>query len=198
MNYAIIGSGAIGEALAVGFARKGIEVSIANTRGPASLADLAKRLGHSIKPTTIEHTATADVVILAVPFGAVADVAHVFGTSRPRIMVDATNAIDFPAFTPTDLGGRESSAVVGDAFAGSLVVKAFNTLPAKVLQAPGEEAGMHRVLFVSGDDDGANKEVSALIEQLGFFPIILGRLTEGGRLQQFGGPLTLQNLLRKT
>jgi hypothetical protein len=197
MKYAIIGSGAIGTALATQFARKRINVAVANRRGPESLAEFAKQVGPSVHVTTIEQAAMIDVAILAVPFGAVAGVAKAFGRSRPRIVVDATNAIDFPSFAPTDLGGRDSSAVVGDALGGSIVVKAFNTLPAAVLQATPEEAGMRRVVFVSGDDAGASKEISTLIETLGFFPIYLGKLAEGGRLQQFGGPLTLHNLLRK-
>jgi hypothetical protein len=197
MKYAIIGSGAIGTALATQFARKGIDVAVANSRGPESLAEFAKHVGRSIDPTTIEQTAKADIAILAVPFGAVPGVAKAFGRSRPRIVVDATNAIDFPSFRPSDLGGRDSSSVVGDALKGSIVVKAFNTLPAAVLQAAPEDAGMRRVVFLSGDDEGASEEISALVEKLGFFPIYLGKLAEGGRLQQFGGPLTVHNLMRK-
>jgi predicted dinucleotide-binding enzyme len=132
-----------------------------------------------------------------VPFGTIPGVVKAFGSSRPGIVIDATNAIDFPSFTPTDLGGRPSSEVVGEAVAGSLLVKAFNTLPAKVLEAAPIEAGLRRVIFLSGDNAEASKAVSALIEALDFHPVYLGKLAEGGRLQEFGGPLTLQNLLRK-
>jgi hypothetical protein len=197
MKYAIIGSGAIGTAVAMQFARKHIEVSVANSRGPDSLGELKRRLGRYIKPATTQEVAQAEIAILAVPFGTVPEVVKEFGSSRPGIVIDATNAIDFPSFTPTDLGGRPSSEVVGEAVAGSLLVKAFNTLPAKVLEAAPIEAGLHRVIFLSGDNAEACKAVSALLEALDFFPVSLGRLAEGGRLQEFGGPLTLQNLLRK-
>src|SRR5260370_32750947 len=53
-----------------------------------------------------------------------------------------------------------------------------------------------RVIFMSSEDADANAAVSALCERLGFYPINLGRISEGGRLQQFGGPLSAQNLVR--
>jgi 8-hydroxy-5-deazaflavin:NADPH oxidoreductase len=83
MKYAIIGSGAIGTALASQFSRKKIEVSVANSRGPASLGELKDRLGCYIKPATMQEVAQAETAILAVPFGAVANVVQEFGSSRP-------------------------------------------------------------------------------------------------------------------
>jgi 8-hydroxy-5-deazaflavin:NADPH oxidoreductase len=53
------------------------------------------------------------------------------------------------------------------------------------------------VLFVSSNDAAANAEVAGLIERLGFFPIQLGKLGEGGLLQQFGGPLTVLSLMKQ-
>ncbi|MBN8885165.1 MAG: NAD(P)-binding domain-containing protein [Rudaea sp.] len=197
MRYAIIGSGAIGTALATQFSRKDINVAIANTRGPESLGNLVERLGPSIEPTTIREASKAELAILAVPFGAVSNVAKAFGKSRPRIVVDATNAIDFPSFTPTELGNCDSSSVVADAFDGSIIKKAFNTLPAQVLEDSPEEIGLRRVLFLSGDSERASNEVSELVDQLGFSPVYLGKLTQGGRLQQFGGPLMLEIFLRQ-
>jgi 8-hydroxy-5-deazaflavin:NADPH oxidoreductase len=198
MTYAIIGSGAIGSALASQFARKGIDVRIANSRGPASLADLVHELGPKVTAVSVQDALRADVVILAVPFGAVPDAVRDAGGWDGRIVVDATNAIDFPAFTPTDLGGRPSSGIVAQAVPGARVVKAFNTLPAAVLATDPSQNGGRRVLFLSGDDARASSEVTKLIERLGFAPIDLGKLSEGGRLQQFGGALTVLNLTKHT
>jgi predicted dinucleotide-binding enzyme len=86
--------------------------------------------------------------------------------------------------------------VVAENLRGARLVKAFNTLPAAVLAADPTEHGGHRVLFVSGNDAEANSKVAALVEILGFAAITLGKLAEGGLLQQFGGPLTLQNLVK--
>ncbi|CAG9173796.1 NADPH-dependent F420 reductase [Cupriavidus respiraculi] len=197
MTYAIIGSGAIGEALAKQFARKGIDVLVSNSRGPASLADLARTLGPSIKPVPVAEALGADVVILAVPYRAIADAVGPAAGWDGRIVVDATNAIDFPAFTPSDLGGRLSSELVEDLLPGARVVKAFNTLPAAVLAADPEQGGGARVVFLSGNHAQANREVAALIGRLGFAAIDLGKLAEGGRLQQFGGALVVHNLVKQ-
>lgn len=196
MTYAIIGSGAIGGALATQFARHNIDVLVANSRGAASLADLASTLGPSIRPVSVQQALSADVVILAVPYRAIADVVGPAAGWDGRIVVDATNAIDFPAFTPSDLGGRLSSDIVADLLPGARVVKAFNTLPAAVLAAEPQQDGGRRVVFLSGDHPAANAEVGALIERLGFAAIDLGKVSEGGRLQQFGGALMVHNLVK--
>jgi predicted dinucleotide-binding enzyme len=196
MTYSIIGSGNIGSALARQFTRKGISVAIANARGPDSIGPLGKELGQHIIPQTLEAALKADIVILAAPFSAVPVIARTGGDWTGKIVIDATNAIDFPAFTPTDLGGRPSSEVIAEKVRGARLVKAFNTLPAAVLAMDPAESGGHRVLFISGNDVEANSEVASLAAKFGFAPIILGKLSEGGLLQQFGGPLAIQNLVK--
>ena len=106
MTYSIIGSGVIGSALAGHFASKGIEVSLANNRGPSSLKDIVRKLGSKVKAVTVKEAASADIVILAVPFPAVPDAVSSISDWRGRIVVDAANAVDLPSFTPTDLGGH--------------------------------------------------------------------------------------------
>jgi len=196
MTYAIIGSGAIGTALATQFARNDIDVPVANSRGPASLADLVGRLGTNIKAASVQEALKADIVILAVPFGSVPETVRNAAAWNGRIIVDATNAIDFPAFTPKDLGGRLSTDVVADFVPGARVVKAFNTLPAAVLASDPAKDGGHRVVFLSGNDAAANADVATLIKRLGFSGIDLGKLAEG-RLAQFGGPLMVHNLIKQ-
>jgi 8-hydroxy-5-deazaflavin:NADPH oxidoreductase len=196
MTYAVIGSGAIGSAIARQFARNGIDLLVANSRGPASLDDLVAEHGPGVTAVSVPDAARADVVILAVPFTALADAVHDMPAWAGRIVVDATNAIDFPAFTPKDLGGRPSTEIVAEAVPGARVVKAFNTLPAAILAADPAQDGGRRILFVSGDDSPANAEIAMLIERLGFASLTLGKLAEGGRLQQFGAPLVAQNLTK--
>jgi predicted dinucleotide-binding enzyme len=75
------------------------------------------------------------------------------------------------------------------------VVKAFNQLPAALLAIDPSQAGGRRVMFVSSNDADASATVAKLARQLGFAPIELGRLDEGGRLLQFHGPLVLHNLI---
>jgi len=68
MKYAIIGSGEIGTALARAFARKKIEVAIANSRGPATLASLTEELGPDVVPQSVQDACEAEMIFLAVPF----------------------------------------------------------------------------------------------------------------------------------
>lgn len=196
MTYAIIGSGAIGSALARQFARSNIDVLIANSRGPESLGGLVAELGSHVAAAAMPDALRADVVILAVPFTAVTEAVGGAAGWNGRIVVDATNAIDFPAFTPKDLGGRPSTEIVAETVSGARVVKAFNTLPAAVLASDPTQDGGRRVLFISGNDARANADVAGLVERLGFVPITLGTLAEGGLLQQFGAPLVAQNLTK--
>ena len=70
MKYAIIGSGKIGTALARAFARKNIEVAIANTRGPETLSSLAEELGSCVHPSSLQDAYKAEMIFLPVPFRA--------------------------------------------------------------------------------------------------------------------------------
>jgi 8-hydroxy-5-deazaflavin:NADPH oxidoreductase len=195
MTYAILGSGAIGAALARRFAAAGIDVSIANTKGPESLAGLIGELGSVVKAETATEALRADIVILAIPFDAVPDA--VKGVKwGSRIVVDATNSIDLPAFTPRDLKGRPSTQVIADAVPGARVVKAFNTLFAARLGEDPAAAGGRRVLFVSGDDVSAQAAIVDLVERLGFAAIDLGGIAEGGLAQQFGGGVAGKDLVQ--
>jgi 8-hydroxy-5-deazaflavin:NADPH oxidoreductase len=195
MSYAIIGSGAVGGALAKQFACSKIKAVITNRRGPASLKDALQAFAPTVSAKEITEALDAEVIILAVPFGAAEEVAKLRSDWAGKIVVDATNAIEFPSFKPLDLGGRSSSQVVAEQFKGAQVVKAFNTLPAAVLADEPRRSEGHRTIFVSGDHADANGKVASLATLLGFSPIILGRLEEGGLLQQFGGPLTMHSLI---
>jgi 8-hydroxy-5-deazaflavin:NADPH oxidoreductase len=197
VTYAILGSGAIGGAIATQFARQRIETLVANTRGPASLAPLAAKLGPHITPVSRDAALMADIVFLAVPFTAVSEAVAGVPDWNGRIVVDCTNAIDFPAFTPMDLGGRASSAVVAASVPGARLVKGFNTLPAAILAADPVQPDGRRVLFLSGDNDAATARVAELAVQLGFAPIQLGKLDQGSRLQQFGGALMVHSLIKQ-
>ena len=185
MTYAIIGLGGIGSAIARAFAAKGIEVAVAGRRSPEELAPVAAGIGASLAPRTIEEAARADVVILAVPFAAHREVARASADWKGKVVIDAMNAYGVP---PEDLGGLPSTAAVAGAFPGALLVKAFNHLPTAVLARGATTAqGGRRVVFVSGDDDAASATVAGLVDRLGFAPVELGKLDEGGLLVQARG-----------
>src|ERR1700761_5565509 len=74
-RYAIVGSGNIGSALARLFGRAGVEVRIANTRGPRTIEELAASAGPSVLPVSQAEALACDVIFLAIPFAAVEQVA---------------------------------------------------------------------------------------------------------------------------
>jgi predicted dinucleotide-binding enzyme len=182
MSYAIIGFGKIGQALAKAFARNGIEVSVATTRAPESFASDAAAIGPGVKPKTLADAVKADVVFLAVRFEQHPDVAEALRDWRGKTIVDVTNGY---GVAPEKLGGQHSSAkAVAKAFAGGRLVKGFNHLGATVLGQDPAVHGGRRVVFLASDDAAAAKDVGALAKSLGFAPIELGGLSEGGMLVQ--------------
>src|SRR3954470_2103818 len=184
MKYAIIGFGKIGQALAKAFARSGIEVSIATTRDPESFASVAAAIGPTILPKKLSEAVKADVLFLAVRFESHRDVAKALPTWQGKTIVDVTNAYGVP---PEELGGQPSSKAVAQAFTGAKLVKGFNHLGAAILDQDPAVHGGRRVVFLASDDDGAAAEIAKLAENLGFAPIQLGTLSEGGPLVQARG-----------
>ena len=194
MTYSIIGSGNVGSALARQFARSGIAVGVANSRGPDSIETLEKELAGYVTALTLQDAVKADVVILAVPFSARADVALAAEQWNGKIVVDAMNTYGVP---PEALKGQPSTVVVASAFPGAGVVKTFNQLPAKLLAVNPVEHGGRRVMFLASDDAHASATISKLVGDLGFAPIVLGTLKEAGTLLDKGGALVLQNLVKQ-
>ncbi|WP_404334496.1 NADPH-dependent F420 reductase [Sphingomonas sp. MMS12-HWE2-04] len=184
MSYAIIGFGEIGQTLARAFARSGIEVSVATTRDPKSFAAAAAAIGPGIVPDTLANAVQADVIFLAVRFQQHSEVAKALPDWQGKIIVDVTNAYGVPE---EELGGQPSAKVVAQAFAGGRVVKGFNHLVAKVLDQDPTVHGGKRVVFLTSDDDDAATAIGAVAEKLGFAPIQLGGLSEGGLLVQAHG-----------
>lgn len=178
MRYAIIGFGKIGHALAHAFARNGIEVAVATTRDPQSFTADAAAIGPTIIPTTVAEAVKADVIFLAVRFESHPAVAKALADWNGKTVIDAMNTQ-----APLDeLDGLPSSAFVAKAFTGARLVKGFNHLAAGVLGQDPVVHGGRRVVFLASDDDEAAAEVGTLAEQLGFAPIQLGGLSEGGWL----------------
>ncbi|KND59463.1 putative polyketide synthase [Candidatus Burkholderia verschuerenii] len=184
MSYAIIGFGKIGHALARAFARRGIEVLVATTRDPESFASDAAAIGPGIIPTKLADAVKADVIFLAVRFASHADVAKALPSWQGKIIVDVTNAYGTP---PEEMDGLPPAQFVARAFPGGRLVKCFNHLGATVLGQHPAVHGGRRVVFLSSDDDGAAAEIGALAEKLGFAPIELGGLADGGLLVQGRG-----------
>jgi predicted dinucleotide-binding enzyme len=197
MSYAIVGFGAVGQALAHAFARKNIDVTVASRRPPKALAPQARAIGPTVVAKSLRDALEANTIILAVPFGEHREVAKALPSWEGKTVIDATNAFG----VLLEEQGAPSSAFVAKAFTGAKLVKGFNHLVAATLAADPIVEGSHRVVFLSSDDEEAIAPVAALAKQLGFAPVKLGKLNEGGALVhargRTWGQLIFQDLFKK-
>jgi predicted dinucleotide-binding enzyme len=147
---------------------------------------------------SLEEALEADTIMLAIPFGEHRAVAKVLPSWKGKTIIDVTNAFGIAV---EELDGLPSSAVVAKAFTGAKLVKGFNHLIAATLAADPVVEGGHRVVFLSSDDEDATAPVAALAKQLGFAPVALGKLNEGGALVhargRTWGKLIFQDLFKK-
>jgi 8-hydroxy-5-deazaflavin:NADPH oxidoreductase len=186
MRIGIIGAGQIGGTLARRFTSLGHDVSIANSRGPESLAELARETG--AKPVSAQQAARAgDVVIVTIPMKNIPRLAGLFdGVPEDVVVVDTGNY--YPQqrdgrIGPIEEGTTESRWV--SAQLGRPVVKAFNNIYARHLLERGKPKGTagRIALPVAGDNRKAKDMVIRLLDELGFDGVDAGGLDESWRQQ---------------
>ena len=166
MNISVIGDGNVGSALAKGFQKAGHTVSTTGN-DPARVKQLA---------------ASGDVIVLAVPFAALDEIAaNIRDVVDGKTVVDVTNALT-PQFTlavgHTTSGAEELQKKLPRAN----VVKAFNTAFANAM-ATGENSGTPLTAFVAADDAGAKNTVIELGKGIGFDAIDAGPLSNARLLE---------------
>ena len=195
----IIGAGTIGRAVAGHAIRTGHRVLISNSRGPASLREVVDRLGQGAEAVPLEQAATADLILLAVPFPSVPDVGRAVGDWTGKVVVDATNqfAQSNPYGGRADIGDLTGSEWVAEKLPGATVLKAFNAMFGQYVAAdPRHEEG-RQVVFYAGDDEVRKSQFADLLSSFGFAPVDVGGLREGGRLTQLDGPLNGLHVLKQ-
>lgn len=182
MKIGIIGSGHIGGTLTRRLRALGHEVTVANSRGPQTLADLAAETGANAG-TAQEAAAAGEVVVVSVPMRAVPDLPA--KALAGKIVIDTNNY--YPQrdghIASIDAKRATSSRWVADLLHGARVVKAFNNIYADHLRELGRPAGdPGRVaLPVAADDAEAKQTVVALVDELGFEPVDAGALDDSWR-----------------
>jgi predicted dinucleotide-binding enzyme len=187
MKIGIIGAGQIGATLARRLTAVGHDVSIANSRGPASLTDLAREIGG--RAVTVEQAARAgDVVVVTIPMKNIPALpAGLFeGVPDNVVVVDTGN------YYPQQRDGRINAIEEGTTESrwvsdqlGRSVVKAFNNIYARHLLERGKPRGAtgRIALPVAGDDQRAKEIVIKLLDQLGFDGVDSGGLDDSWRQQ---------------
>lgn len=197
MKIGIIGAGQIGGTLTRRLSQSGDEVFVANSRGPSSLAGLAKETG--AKAVTAQEAARAGkVVIVTIPEAKI--------PSLPKNLFDGVPSdvvvIDTGNYYPRERDGRIDEIEAGmpesrwvETQLGRPVVKAFNTMNYKKLLELGRPGGApgRLALPVAADDAKAKQVVLRLIDQLGFDGVDDGGLDDSWR-QQPGTPVYDHNL----
>ncbi len=191
MRIGIIGAGHMGGALAKRLAAAGHEIVISNSRGPDTLLDTVAGLGPLVlAATTPEVVEAGEVVILAVPYGRIDEVAAASAAWRGKIVVDVTNFFPQRDVGTLDPGYHGSSVEVARKLPGARVVKAFNTIGARRLDRELRLVGSEPdAVFYAGDDAEAEQIVAQIIRDAGCAPVRTGPLFEGGVRQQPGSDI---------
>lgn len=163
MKIAVIGAGNVGRAIGTGLERTGNRV-VFGVRDPAD----DRHAGLAVAERS-DAVGDAELVVLAVPATAVADVLPELGLRAGQILVDATNAVGGPV-----PGGHPTMADLVASLLpdGVQLVKAFNTVGFEHM-ATGSLDGARVFLPVAGDEPAA-ATVQQLTEAIGFESVVVG------------------------
>lgn len=195
MRIAIIGTGNVGGAIARGLRGKGHSV-VLGARDPAGAAALAAETGAQVAPPA-EAAKDAEIVILALPWGAAEEAVRGLGDLTGTAVVDCMNPIGRTAGGMGLMVGHSTSGgeIVQGWLPGAQVVKTLNQVGAEIM------AGATRlphppVMFMAGDDAGAKAKVGRMLTDLGFEALDAGDLTKARLLEPFGMVWINQAILR--
>jgi 8-hydroxy-5-deazaflavin:NADPH oxidoreductase len=200
MIVTIIGAGGMGRGIGIRLVAGGNDVEYIDS-DPQEAAALAEDLaghGNASAAAAPGGRINGDVVVLALPYGAIAGAVEQHGDRLTgKIVVEISNPVDFTTFdrlvTPADSSAAEEVAKLLPG--GTPVVKAFNTTFAGTLVA-GEVAGQSLDVLLASDNDEAKRTVAALVEQGGLRPIDAGPLRRARQLEHLGFlHMTLQESL---
>jgi predicted dinucleotide-binding enzyme len=199
MNIGIIGSGELGTCLASKLAALGHNISIANSRGPASIQELADGIG--AKAVTVEDAMKNQVIIVSIPQKNIPDLPKNLFNKLPREVVVIDTGNYYPMLRDGVLPTLERSGIDSLWVQEELrfpIVKAFNAIYASSLNDLGKPAGdQERIAIpVSGDDPTAKEIVSKLIQDLGFDAFDVGDISQSWK-HQTGSPMYCRDLSRE-
>jgi len=202
MKIGMIGAGFIAQALALRCLQNGHAVMLSNSRGPETLATTVAGLG-CLAGTVQEAADFGDAVVLTIPFHCyrAAPIEHLAG----KIVMDTCNYYPNRDGSMAALDNRltTTSEMVAEHLVKSKVVKAFNAILAKDLEADVQIPGFsgRRALPIAGHDIDAKNMVASLHQQFGFDVVDVGELSESWRFERakpaYCFPLSKTDLLQK-
>lgn len=181
MKIGIIGSGHIGGNLGIHLANAGHKV-LFSSRHPDQLKELVTEAGKNATVGTVEEAADfGDTIILSVPFWAVEEVAEKTGPLEGKTIIETTNPYpgrDGEMAQEVRDSNKPASLFVAEHFPKAHVVKAFNTIYYEHLRNQVNREGKLRAIPFAGDDKDSIKLTKSLIEEIGFAPVYVGKLSE--------------------
>lgn len=183
-SVTIIGPGNVGSAIAALAAKAGAGVQVLG-RDAQKAAALAERVGGTAG--TVGDQVTGGIVVLAVPYPALAELAATYrGQLDGRIVVETTNPVDFATFdglaVPAD---SSATAELQQLLPNARVLKAFNTTFAGTL-ASGQTGAAPVTVLVAGDDPEARQKLIDLLQAAGLAAIPVGSLKRARELEALG------------
>jgi hypothetical protein len=190
MKIGIIGTGDIGGALARHWGAAGHDLMI-SSRHPDQLRDLAKEIGANVKVgTPKEAAAFGEVVMLAVPYGALPQVGKDYAAElKGKVVMDAGNP--YPS-RDGEMAVRDRERGTGVAVAeylpGVRLVRAFNAINAGPLAREAFRKPERIGIPLAADDAAAMEVAKRLVSDAGFDPVPVGKLTRA-REFDFGTPV---------
>lgn len=181
MRIAIIGAGNVGGAIARAASAAGLDV-VVSALDPEHAQTLADSVGGQVAPSSATAVQAADIVVLAVPFGAVEAVTdEIAALVVGKIVIDVTNPLR-PDLSGLDVTGRSAAEAIQERLPGASVVKAFNTVLA-ANQAEPVLDGVPLDGYVASDDPAAKKVVADILADMGYRPVDVGALSTARALE---------------
>jgi 8-hydroxy-5-deazaflavin:NADPH oxidoreductase len=183
----IVGSGVVSQALAKGFLGIGCEVKV-SSRTPEKLASLVKEIGGKLGACTFGEAAFyGDIVVLATLGQATENAITLAGPKNfaGKLVIDATNSLDFSKGMPPSILPAYSSTSLGESVQKKLpdahVVKCFNTVPNSQMFRPRFSGAR---MLICGNDKNAKEETSEILKQFGWSGAIdIGGIEGAGMLE---------------
>ena len=197
MRIAIIGTGNVGAAIAMGLRGKGHQVTLGarDATKPATVA-LAKQAEATIAPPATA-AAGAEVVILALPWAAAEGAVRALGDLTGKVVIDCMNPLGMVNGALGLILGHSTSGgeVVQSLLPEARVVKTLNQVGAEIM-VRNTHLPHRPVQFMAGNDGAAKELVARVLRDLGFDPLDAGDLTKARLLEPFAMVWINQALLR--
>jgi predicted dinucleotide-binding enzyme len=203
LKIGIIGSGNIGSTIGGLWIKSGHPV-LFSSRHPEQLKDLVAGLGSLAQAGTVaEAVAFADVVFIAVPYGAVPQIRKDYGKALAgKVLLDANNAVSSRDGAVTEEVEKDGIGITSQKyFPEARVVRAFNTLSYTIFAREANRANPKLAIPIAGDDQQAVTTAAGLVRDAGFDPVVVGKLADASRFQRgaagYGQNVTAAELKQK-